>query len=150
VFASKYFIQQEIRNKECGQDKKTHLCLCSECLPHHDAVSQQELDPAPPPASQMISQATRPTEVTQPTPTAAHPPQPTRMQLPMTTQIMWPQWQLPQVETFLLPHMQDTCFPYFPYFCVRKQEYLKRKGIGHKIMGKPPHDPQCPCKKSKH
>jgi hypothetical protein len=146
VFASKYFKEQEVRNKECGQDKKTHLCLCSECLPH--AIRQQELVQPPPPPTQ-TSPPTRPTEVPQPRTPQPTPTTPTTQPLvgAQRTQ-MWPPWQPPQVETFLLPHMQDTCFPYFPFFCLRKQQYLKKKAMGDRIMGKPPHDPECPCKKN--
>ena len=176
VFASKYFKEQEVRNKEFGQDKKTQLCKCGECL--HFVLPAAPTPPMPttPMPTQPIPMptpqvpTTRMPTTTMPTtavpttavPTTTMPTTPMPTPLPygpalhahLSPQHIQQQWPIqymssPHIEPFLLPYMGDACMPYPPHFCFKKREYLKIKARGQRVMGKPPHDPECPCKKRK-
>ena len=137
VFLSEYFQAQQVRNKGRQKNPKTPYCNCSSC----------------PPIAQVLPQTAAPLT----SPTAAPPTPPVALpeiagpQAPMVPQ---PQTMSPPVALALMlppPMYQhvpaDACNAQFPFYCTKYWNYLATKAKGQRVMGCPPHDDGCRCRR---
>jgi hypothetical protein len=153
-FLSEYFKSQQQRNQEIGQDKNTYLCRCHACMSFLPAAPPSPTAPPSPvfenfekkchgddnPVNKQQQQQFVMTESTTATATmlvTMTQTQPTTFAPVLTSFGDYAMcWQPP-------PH--NCCFPWPPFFCVRRNEYYVRKKQGFQILGRPPKcHPNCP------
>ena len=160
TFLSKYFEEQMVRNEKVKQDPKTALCLCPTCTAHMKnariASGRQEEE-----GKNNVNQAMEignadndnerstaaravclPVVVQQQPATnnrpAFRPPVPLAVimgQSPYRFAGLW------------LPRPHDCCYVAGKHHCAKYQQYLRRKNAGNKVLGKPPHDLNCPVRR---
>lgn len=145
VFLSKYFKQQDQRNKTVGQDKTTYLCLCAECSKFSTVVAKE--------TKQIVENNNENVEYLQSNQDQNAMATTTRNEdsfvtrapnqnskaadvLPTCIPTMSPYWN---------PPPSNCCFPYPPFWCANKREYHVRKNMGERVLGRPPNcETTCP------
>jgi hypothetical protein len=144
VFMSKYYEEQEKRNRLYGQNEKTGQCKCPACVAKPFPLVGSEVG-----ASESLATAvpTRAAPAQSPSlPAAKPPPNPI---LPAPTRPLPVQQFIPTTAAFVpypsivLP--KDCCYPFYPFYCKKFSRYLLRKhqNGGGGVFGRKPHDSDC-------
>jgi hypothetical protein len=151
VFLSKYLEEQMARNKVTGKGKKDSICRCPTCTTYlseteDNANDNDDCNAANDDDKNDNNDANLPVLV----PAAAP---------PFTMQPL-PRMPLPRMPPFLPPiplamyggwmqhqRPQDCCYMVGNYhYCQRYEAYLRQKKSGVRVLGKPPHDSNCPVR----
>jgi hypothetical protein len=152
TFLSKYFEEQMVRNSTVGQDPKTSLCLCPTCRAHMENIEpemgdndvSQSMETENENDDNKKSDAAAGAAVSLPV-VQQQPPtnqQPAFYPVPLALLTRRP----PYFGGSWLPRPHDCCYRVGKYHCAKFQQYLGRKNAGNKVMGKPPHDLNCPVR----
>jgi hypothetical protein len=144
VFLSKYYKEQKERNERLGQDEKTSMCLCPSCsnnlpIPPSESVAHRGDDLGT--TTEVVLEQQQQQQQQNPNFTPNFLPRPLQprffaaaMHPPMMSPMMVVQWSNPV----------DYCFCYPPWYCNRKQSHVNRIFMGQQVLGRPPHDGNCP------
>jgi hypothetical protein len=155
VYLSKYFDPQQIRNQTTKQDLKTKMCLCTPCRAfqpqllvasnnqaQRPAINNQAQRPPPPRRSpQVLPPLRRVPQILPPPSYRQHqPPAPAVAQMPPPPPHRQHQPSIPPP-----PYQQYHQYPRTDC-CQIYCSYLAKKQDGQTVMGKPPHDKNCPVR----
>jgi hypothetical protein len=143
VFLSKYFLQQQERDKmKVPPNLSPKMCGCPECFGFsQNRLAPQELtfDSQERSAKNAVgTQELLALTTCRPPSSTSKNQQPalvsTAATLPMT---------FPTVPNRVLLHPQGCCARFAPFYCLPFQKYLFCKMRGIRILGRPPHHPLC-------